>query len=271
LDLGSYIIKFQSHPANVKIEEDYLNSLSEAGQVQVNSDYENPIPSEHDPERAAKNLPEISVLVGMDSYAAIEFGVANLAIMYQENLTCVAMTSDGWRCPTVIHKEQLLKARDLLSSYATSKSEFYIELLPRLVLCPGHSMGDLPRIYSEKWTVFSRQRLSKEEAMSKFNAAVWMSVQFFSDNKGNDITSETTSLNRPRSTSNLSSRWGEKYDCGGTENSRRNSLTTQSKTPLDPQIQMFESSFSNLSLGSEFGTSRSREDFLELASSSSKL
>jgi hypothetical protein len=240
------------------IDENYLNNLDGAAQVQINSDYEKSSPSEPEPDRAAQNLPEISVLVGMESYASIELGVANLEIMYQENLKCIAMTSDGWRCPAVIHKEQLLKARELLSSYATSGSELDIELLPRLVLCPGHAIGDLPRMYSEKWAVFSEQRLSKEEAMSKFNADFWMSVQFFSNDKREDITFRTRSLNRPRSTSNLSSRCGEKCDFGSAEHAGGNSRTPLARTPLDSQTQKFEFSLSC-------------EDFLQRASSSGEL
>ena len=62
-------------------------------------------PSESETDHTPLDLPETSVLVGMESYASIEFGVANLEIMYQERLKCIAMTSKGWRCPMFIQEE----------------------------------------------------------------------------------------------------------------------------------------------------------------------
>jgi len=126
-------------------------------QQQVYSGHDEPGLSEPEPESddEFKDLPATPTLVGMESYASIELGVANLEIMYQESLACIAMTSNGWRCPAVIHEEQLLKARDLLGSLVISGAETNMKSLVELVLCPGHALGDLPRIYSEKWGAFA--------------------------------------------------------------------------------------------------------------------
>jgi hypothetical protein len=117
--------------------------------------------------------------MSMDAFASIEFGVVKLEIMYQDNLKCIAMTSDGWRCHEVIDQERLLRARGHLNSSDHCETETDIAPLPPLVLCPGHAQGDLPQIYTEKWATFTEQRLPKAEAMQKFNAEFWTSVEFF--------------------------------------------------------------------------------------------
>jgi len=157
-------------------------------------DQSKPRPLDSETDHASINLSENSVLVGMGSYASIELGVAKIEIMYQKDLKCIAMTSNGWRCQEIVHKEQLLKARELLRSSVISEGELDTTLLPQLVLCPGHVLGELPRIYSERWAAFAEQRLPKEEAMSKFNADFWMSVQFF-DNARSDEPAFPTQVN----------------------------------------------------------------------------
>jgi hypothetical protein len=149
-------------------------------------DQNKPRPSDSETDHASINLPENSVLMGMESYASIELGVAKIEIMYQKNLKCIAMTSNGWRCQEIVHEEQLLKARELLRSSVMSEGELDTKLLPQLVLCPGHVLGELPRIYSERWAAFAEQRLNKEEAMSKFNADFWKSVQFFDNARSHE-------------------------------------------------------------------------------------
>ncbi len=117
--------------------------------------------------------------MNLAAFASIEFGIAKLEIMYQDELRCIAMTSNGWRCPEVIHQEQLLETREILSSSVIIGAEVDIAQVPSPVLCPGHARGDLPEIYTEKWTSFAEQRLPEEKATRKFNAESWMSVQFF--------------------------------------------------------------------------------------------
>ena len=56
----------------------------------------------------------------------------------------------------------------------------------------------LPQIYAEKWNDFATKRLTKKDAMSKFNAEQWMSVQFF-----NDQCAPHTELRKTRSASHL--------------------------------------------------------------------
>ncbi|KAN0089832.1 hypothetical protein V8E51_018411 [Hyaloscypha variabilis] len=142
-------------------------------------DRDKPLPFEPQDDVQPSNIPAVSVLMSMDAFASIEFGVVKLEIMYQDNLKCIAMTSDGWRCHEVIDQERLLRARGHLNSSGDCETETDIAPLPPLVLCPGHAQGDLPRIYTEKWTTFTEQRLPKAEAMQKFNAEFWMSVKFF--------------------------------------------------------------------------------------------
>ncbi|KAL5327987.1 hypothetical protein ACEPPN_005693 [Leptodophora sp. 'Broadleaf-Isolate-01'] len=178
------------------------------------------------------------------------------------------MTSDGWRCPTFIHKEQQLMAQELLSSHATAGSEVDIELIPRLVLCPGHAIGELPRMYAEKWADFSKQRLSKEEAMSKFNADFWMSIQFFSNEKRHDDTFRATSSNRPRTVSHLSSCSRNEYDFGSIERAGGTSRMPQVMPPWESATQNFEFVFLSRSPNSKTRAMPSRRDVLERPSSS---
>jgi hypothetical protein len=192
------------------LDSNSLTSLNTSVDLQIPNPDDKPGLPEPELDHAASNLPETSVLVGMESYASIEFGVAKLEIMYQENLKCIAMTSSGWRCSTIIQEEQVLKARELLKSSVTTEGDLDMELLSRLVLCPGHALGDLPRIYSERWAAFAEQRLPKEEAMSKFNAELWMSVEFFHGDWRDDPGVQRA-MRRPKSASNLTSRLGERY------------------------------------------------------------
>ncbi|KAH7314198.1 hypothetical protein BKA65DRAFT_542243 [Rhexocercosporidium sp. MPI-PUGE-AT-0058] len=256
-----------SAPTSSNRDQNYLEILTGVAQVQVNGDHEPTSLPEFEPDCTAQNLPEISVLVGMESYASIELGVATLEIMFQENLKCIAMTSDGWRCPTSIHKEQHVRARDLLSSYTTAGSALDIELIVGLVLCGGHSSGELPRIYSEKWSIFSKQRLPKEEAMSKFDADFWMFVQFFPDKKRADGTHRTTSFYRPRSTSHGSSRSRDENDFGSTERAGESSQTPQFKSPWESQTRMFEIASGNCSSTFRPVAIPSDKDFLKGVSS----
>ena len=197
------------HHSDLILDSTYLTSLNPLVHRQIPHPDDEPGPPEPELDHAASNLPEISVLVGMESYASIEFGVAKLEIMYQENLKCIAMTSTGWRCPAIIQEEQMLKARELLKSSVTTEGDLDMELLSRLVLCPGHALGDLPRIYSERWVAFAEQRLPKEEAMSKFDAEFWMSVEFFHSDWRDDTGAQRV-MRRPKSASNLTSLLGEK-------------------------------------------------------------
>ncbi|KAL2073076.1 hypothetical protein VTL71DRAFT_10400 [Oculimacula yallundae] len=242
-----------STPNTINRDQNYLETVDKVGQVQMNSDHEARSLPEIELDYAAPNLPEISVLVGMESYASIELGVASLEILYQETLRCVAMTSDGWRCPTLIPREEQLRAQELLSSHATAGKEIDIEL-SRLVLCPGHAVGELPRLYAEKWAEFSKQRLSKTEAMSKFNAEFWMSVQFFSSfEKRDDNTFRGISSNRPRSASHTSSRSRDAYDFGSIKDSGRSSCTTEGLSPWGSATQNFKYTFSARPHSSETG------------------
>ncbi|KAE9363006.1 hypothetical protein N431DRAFT_433228 [Stipitochalara longipes BDJ] len=147
--------------------------------LQAQSDHDKPHPSDPEEHVPRGEIPAISVLMSMDAFASIEFGVVKLEIMYRDNLKCIAMTTDGWRCEEVIDQEQLLRARGHLSASSHCETETDIAPLPPMVLCPGHAQGDLPRIYTERWATFAEQRLPKEEAMRKFDAEFWMSVQFF--------------------------------------------------------------------------------------------
>jgi hypothetical protein len=139
---------------------------------------------------------EVRILMSLDAYASLELGVAKLEIMNQESLKCIAMTSDGWRCQELIEEESLLQARTQLRSSDNSQDGF--ERLAKLVLCFGHARGQLPQIYSENWYDFATKRLTKEDAMSKFNAEQWMSVQFF-----NNQPAPHTELRKTRSASHL--------------------------------------------------------------------
>jgi hypothetical protein len=191
------------HRFNVRADRSHTNIPVATDEPNIHTNRDNPSPSRTAPDNRSSNVPETSVLLNMESYASIELGVAKLEIMYQENLKCIAMTSDGCRCQEIIREEQLRKAQELLSLSITSEAELDINRLPQLVLCHGHALGQLPRIYSEKWAISSEQRLSKEEAMSKFNANVWMSVQFF-PNERRARSPSTTNINRPRSPRHIS-------------------------------------------------------------------
>lgn len=159
-------------------------------------------------------------------------------------------------------------AQELLSSHATAGSEVDIELIPRLVLCPGHAIGELPRMYAEKWADFSKQRLSKEEAMSKFNADFWMSIQFFSNEKRHDDTFRATSSNRPRTVSHLSSCSRNEYDFGSIERAGGTSRMPQVMPPWESATQNFEFVFLSRSPNSKTRAMPSRRDVLERPSSS---
>jgi hypothetical protein len=209
-----------------------------------------------------RNLPEISVLASMESYASIELGVAKLEIMYQEDLKCIAMTSDGWRCQEIIEKEQLLKARELLTSSIKFDAEPDFEVLSRLVLCTGHGLGELPQMYSERWATFAEKRLSKEQAMSKSNAEFWMSVQFLHNRRSEEFSS-SKEMRRPRSASNMSAHQREKGDFVRIGRTGGDSLWPPLHTPLDFQVHEFEFSWPNNSSNPEFTTPPRNWDFLE--------
>jgi hypothetical protein len=153
------------------------------------------------------------------------------------------MTSNGWRCEETIHEDQLLKARELLSSSAASGAELDIGLLPQLILCSGHALGEIPRAYSERWTTFEEKRLPKEVAMSRFSADSWMSVQFFPNERTDEPVFPTTS-NRPRSSSNVSAHGTHEYDsvgCGRAESGTlsRRPIRCPIETPQDPKRYEF--------------------------------
>ena len=160
--------------ADLGSESSHVNNA-----LRVQSDCDGPLSLNPGDDAPARDIPAVSVLTSMDAFASIEFGVVKLEILYQGNLKCIAMTSDGWRCPEIIDQEQLLKARRHLSFSGHCQTEADIAPLPPMVLCPGHAQGDLPRIYTGKWTTFTEQRLPTKEAMQKFNAERWISVQFF--------------------------------------------------------------------------------------------
>ena len=251
--------------SNITPDDSHEDSLQTTDQLQIHRNHDKATPPEPEvPVHTHISLPEISVLVSAESYASIELGVAKLEIVYQENLKCIAMTSNGWRCEETIHEDQLLKARELLSSSATSEAELDIELLPRLVLCPGHALGEIPRAYSERWTTFTDHRLPKEEAMSRFSADSWMSVQFF-HNERTDKPSFPRILNRPRSTSNISAYLTDQYDFVGNGHAESGSLRRPIKTPQNPEQNLkqheserheFESSLPDTSPSSKFTRTR---------------
>jgi len=159
--------------------------------------YTNLNPIETTPHHTDNAVPESSVVMSMESYASIELGAAKLEIIYQDDLKCIAMTSDGWRCQEIIHQDRLLHARRLLNKSVVSDTELDLDLFSFLVLCPGHAGGDLSCIYSGKWSAFAEKRLPKEEAMAKFDAEFWMSVEFF----GNEVSDAAISKTIRRSIS----------------------------------------------------------------------
>lgn len=239
-------------------------------QLKIHSDHDKPGPSDPEPDYASENLSETEVPMGMESYASIEFGVANLEIMYQENLKCIAMTSNGGRCPAIIHEEQLLKARDLLKSSVISGAELDMKFLTRLVLCPEHVLRDLPRIYSERWASFADQRLPKEEAVSKFNTDLWMSVQFSLNDKRHDPAIRKM-ISRPRSASNISAYQSEEYEFASNERREGNSLSAPANKPLGFQQSNFEFSLPHDSSNPEIRTIPRARDFLHRLSLSGEL
>jgi hypothetical protein len=198
----------------------------------------------------------------MESYASIELGVAKIEIMYQEDLKCIAMTSNGWRCQEIIFEEPLLQARELLSSSVKSEGELDTEILPRLVLCPGHARGELPRIYSERWAAFAEQRLPKEEAMSKFNADFWMSVQFF-DNARSVEPAFPNRMRRPRSESHISAWQSEKHDFVNAGRPGGDSLRPPLNVPSDFQRHEFEFSLPDNSAQPKFTKTSKNRNFLK--------
>lgn len=185
--------------------------------------------------------------MNIESYASMEFGVAKLEILYQEKLRCTAMSSNGWRCPEIMSEEQLLKARELVISSAKSDAVLDTELLVRSVLCPGHALGQLPQIYSEKWTRFSEQRLSKDEAMSIFDADAWISVQFFHSEKSGQ-PSISREMRRPKSASNIYKSQNAEHREIQKRRFGRNSLWPPFKAPLDSQGQELQPGLPNHSV-----------------------
>jgi hypothetical protein len=105
-------------------------------------------------------------VTSLQSYASLEFGVAKLEIMHRENLQCIAMTTDGWRCSELIPGRSVEQARDTLTSTMMPDTN-QLEDIARGVLCSGHAIR-LPEIYADSWSVFIRQRLPTEEAISRF-------------------------------------------------------------------------------------------------------
>jgi hypothetical protein len=178
-----------------------MNSPRLSPKPQINKSHTHFSFPEPPPDPSTNHVPEISVLTSMDSFASIELGAAKLEIIYQDDLKCIAMTSDGWRCQEIIKLERLLQARGLLNTSVVSDTKLDMDIFSSLVLCPGHAQGDLPSIYSEKWAAFSEQRLPKEKAMAKFDAEFWMSVEFFRNDVDDAVFSK--SLQRPRSASHL--------------------------------------------------------------------
>ena len=197
--MGTCNDEFNQSVSNIQIDDSRPNipHTKDQSQAYIDHDEASSVKPKSDP---GGYQPQNSVVVNMESYASIEFGVAKLEILYQEKLKCIAMSSNGWRCMEIISEEQLFKARELVSSSAKSDDVLDIELLLGSVLCPGHALGQLPQIYLEKWARFSEQRLSKDEAMSIFDADAWISVDFFhSEQSGQPST--PTKMRRPRSKS----------------------------------------------------------------------
>lgn len=208
--------------------------LLSPNRLNVQERLDKPLPSEPESGVESEGTAESSVLMNLSAFASIEFGVAKLEIMFQDKLRCIAMTSDGWRCPEVIHQEQLLETREILNSSVIIGAEVDIAQVPFLVLCQGHARGDLPRIYAEKWTSFAEQRLPKEDAMRKFNADNWISVKFFPDER------RSLELKRPRSASHLTSRQNETDHLARDANVGANTLFPPLEAPLNHHGQRFD-------------------------------
>jgi hypothetical protein len=238
-------------------------------QLQIRRDSDKSGPSECGADHVSMNLTENSGLVSMESYASIELGVAKLEIFFQDSLECMAMMSNGWRCQEFIPDEQLVKARELLCSSALSEADLDIDLLSQLVLCSGHANGELPRIYSERWAAFVEQRMPKEEAMSKFNADFWMSIQFFDNEKRDELT-PPRKMNRPRSASNLSSRRSERHDFVSNRRSGGESLGIPLNAALNPQGRELEFSLHDKSSNYRIMTTPSFWESFEKRGLSSK-
>jgi hypothetical protein len=102
----------------------------------------------------------------LQSYASLGFGVAKLEIMHRENLRCIAMLTDGWRCSELIPGRSVEKAQDILTSTTTFDKD-QLENIARAVLCSGHGIC-LPGMYADTWSVFTMQRLPAEEALLRF-------------------------------------------------------------------------------------------------------
>ncbi|RDW91028.1 hypothetical protein BP5796_02193 [Coleophoma crateriformis] len=156
---------------------------------------------------AEESISEPPVVAGMGSFASLELGVAKLEILNRESLNCIAMTTNGWRCKNIIDPDQLLKARELLRSSVSTGSSVDFNILSSLVLCSNHQRTTLPEKYSEKWATFSAQRLSKDEAISRFNPDKWNVVQFFGNqesektarSKGSESPGLPSRVSTPRS------------------------------------------------------------------------
>lgn len=226
--------------------------------LRVQSDCDELLSLKQENDVPAGDVPAVSILMNMDAFASIEFGVVKLEIMYQDNLKCIAMSSDGWRCSEIIDQEQLLKARRHLSFSSHCQTEADIAPLPPLVLCPGHTQGDLPRIYTDRWTTFAEQRLPKKEAMQKFNTERWMSVQFFPRDtreehafRANRVTRRQPGIQeahipvlnklRSASTSDVSARQAEKGNLSnnaGGDSARGDFLSIPGKGPSESKKGM---------------------------------
>lgn len=228
-----------NQPANVRAGHSGGKFFQTANQLETPKDRHEHDPAEPEHDFTSEDLPKTSILNGIDSYASLELGVAKIEIMHQENLKCIAMTSDGWRCQEVIDEEQLLEAREHLSSSIHSERGFDFYILSGLVLCPDHALGELPQVYADKWSAFAAQRLSKEEAMSRFDANRWRLVQFFSS-EGTKEAASPKEVKRARSASNISATQRERH--GSPSNTRTRSDFLRPTLPVTSEFrkQQFE-------------------------------
>lgn len=204
-------------------------------------------------EQAHEDIPGTLNLVSLHTYASLELGVAKLEIMYQKSLKCISMASYGWRCQELIQTERLLEAQRLLSSLGGSKEE--LKDLAKLVLCPGHSRGELPQLYSETWSVFAAKRLPKKEAMTRFDPDYWIPVQFFND--------QNTHQTEPRKTKSTSNLHQTEFDRAGYPSPDRVEVDSKLSTPGPrlPQGKRFDFFLSTYSSTSESAIPRPPASF----------